>query len=78
MKFQTETLPKIDITFYRRKCYGIATAKTCLHDAQDHVSVCGTQLREMLIKGADIPPEFSRPEVVEILKEYYASLGSTG
>jgi sulfate adenylyltransferase len=41
-------------------------------------SISGTQQREMLSTDADIPPEFSRPEVVAILKEYYASLRSTG
>ncbi len=65
---------KIDITFYCKKCYGMATAKTCPHDPQYHVSISGTQQREMLMNDADIPPEFSRPEVVAILKEYYASL----
>jgi len=70
---QTRAL-KIDITFYCRKCYGMATAKTCPHDRQNHVSISGTQQREMLSTGADIPPEFSRPEVVAILKDYYASL----
>ena len=65
---------KIDITFYCRKCYGMATAKTCPHDPEHHVSISGTRQREMLASGADIPPEFSRPEVVAILKEYYAGL----
>jgi len=65
---------KIDITFYCRKCYGMATAKTCPHGPEHHVSISGTQQREMLSAGKDIPPEFSRPEVVEILKEYYRSL----
>jgi sulfate adenylyltransferase len=69
---------KIDITFYCRKCYGMATAKTCPHDPEHHISISGTQQREMLSTDADIPPEFSRPEVVAILKEYYASLRSTG
>jgi ATP sulfurylase len=32
----------------------------------------------MLSTDAAIPPEFSRPEVVAILKEYYAGLRSTG
>ena len=69
---------KIDVTFYCRKCYGMATAKTCPHDPQYHISISGTQQREMLSTNADVPPEFSRPEVVAILKEYYAGLGSAG
>jgi len=69
---------KIDITFYCRKCYGMATAKTCPHDPEHHISISGTQQREMLASDADIPPEFSRPEVVAILKEYYAGLKQAG
>jgi sulfate adenylyltransferase len=68
---------KIDVTFYCRKCYGMATAKTCPHDPKHHISISGTQQREMLSTNADIPPEFSRPEVVAILKEHYANLRST-
>ena len=59
---------KIDVTFYCRKCYGMATAKTCPHDPKHHISISGTQQREMLSTDADIPPEFSRPEVVAILQ----------
>jgi sulfate adenylyltransferase len=69
---------KIDLTFYCRKCCGMATAKTCPHDPEHHISISGTQLREMLSTDATIPPEFSRPEVVAILKNYYASLQSVG
>jgi sulfate adenylyltransferase len=69
---------KIDVTFYCRKCYGMATAKTCPHDPVHHISISGTQQREMLSSDVEIPPEFSRPEVVAILREYYASLKSTG
>jgi sulfate adenylyltransferase len=69
---------KIDVTFYCRKCSGMATAKTCPHSPEHHISISGTQQREMLSTDADIPPEFSRPEVVAILKDYYASLRSTG
>jgi sulfate adenylyltransferase len=69
---------KIDVTFYCRKCYGMATAKTCPHDPKYHISISGTQQREMLSTDAEIPPEFSRPEVVAILREYYASLRSGG
>jgi sulfate adenylyltransferase len=65
---------KIDVTFYCRRCYGMATAKTCPHDPKYHISISGTEQRKMLSSNADIPPEFSRPEVVAILKEYYAGL----
>ncbi|NQU61295.1 MAG: sulfate adenylyltransferase [Rhodospirillales bacterium] len=71
-----KTLPlKIDITFFCKKCDGMATAKTCPHDKEHHISISGTKQREMLSKGEDIPGEFSRPEVVKILQEYYASIG---
>ena len=65
---------KIDITFYCRKCFGMATGKTCPHDRSDQIQISGTEQREMLSNDADIPPEFSRPEVVAILKEYYTGL----
>ncbi|KAF0118278.1 MAG: sulfate adenylyltransferase [Rhodospirillaceae bacterium] len=65
---------KIDITFYCRKCYGMATAKTCPHGKEDQVNISGTKQRDMLSKGEPIPPEFSRPEVVKILQDYYQGL----
>jgi sulfate adenylyltransferase len=73
----TEAL-KVDVTFYCRKCYGMATGKSCPHDPEDHISISGTEQREMLSTDAEVPPEFSRPEVVAILKEYYASLRLAG
>ena len=67
------TVPlKIDITFFCKKCDGMATAKTCPHDKEHHISISGTKQREMLTAGEDIPVEFSRPEVVKILQEFYA------
>ncbi len=70
---QTEPL-KIDITFYCRRCDGMATARTCPHGADDRISISGTRQREMLTTGEDIPKEFSRPEVVAVLRAYYAGL----
>ena len=70
---QTRPL-KIDITFYCNKCFGMATGKTCPHDDTDRIHISGTQQRAMLAEGAPVPPEFGRPEVIEILRKYYATL----
>jgi sulfate adenylyltransferase len=36
--------------------------------------VSGTKLRKWLSEGAEVPAEFSRPEVLAILREYYQGL----
>jgi sulfate adenylyltransferase len=70
-----ETQPlKIDWTFWCYKCGGMASARTCPHDDKDRLLLSGTKLRKMLSEGGDVPAEFSRPEVLEILREYYAGL----
>jgi len=43
------------------------------HKPEDYVFLSGTKVREMLSKGEDLPPEFSRPEVAKILMKYYMS-----
>jgi sulfate adenylyltransferase len=65
---------KIDVTFYCTRCDGMATARTCPHGAADRVNVSGTMLRKTLSEGGEVPEHFSRPEVLAILKEYYATL----
>ncbi len=65
---------KIDWTFYCYKCGGMASMKTCPHGKEDRLLLSGTKLRKMLSEGEEPPPEFSRPEVVKILQEYYAGL----
>ena len=65
---------KIDVTFYCGKCDGMATGRTCPHGKQDRVAVSGTMLRKTLSEGGEVPDHFSRPEVLAILKEYYATL----
>jgi len=65
---------KIDWTFYCYKCEGMASLKTCPHTPADRCLISGTALRTMLSEGKLPPPEFSRPEVLEILVEYYKNL----
>jgi len=43
------------------------------HKPEDFVNLSGTKVREMLSKGMELPVEFSRPEVAQILMQYYQS-----
>ncbi len=61
----------IDWTFWCYKCDGMASMKTCPHTAEDRCMISGTELRRMLSEGEMPPKEFGRPEVVEILIDYY-------
>lgn len=65
---------KIDWTFYCYKCEGMASMRTCPHGKDDRLLLSGTKLRKMLSEGEKPPKEFSRPEVVKILQEYYAGI----
>jgi sulfate adenylyltransferase len=72
-----ETQPlKMDVTFWCYKCGGMASGRTCAHGDADRLQVSGTQLRKWLGEGSPVPAEFSRPEVLEVLRAYYASLES--
>ena len=65
-------------SFFCRQCDGMASAKTCPHDADQRVFLSGTKVREMLAAGEAPPPEFSRPEVAKVLIESMSPAGGSG
>jgi sulfate adenylyltransferase len=54
-------------TFFCTRCGGMASSKTCPHDASSRVTLSGTQVRAMLMAGQVPPAEFTRAEVAEVL-----------
>ncbi len=67
---------EIDITpmffehaFYCNRCNGMATAKTCPHGPSDRIFLSGTAVREKLCRGEDLPKEFTRSEIAQVLME---------
>ena len=70
-----ETQPmKIDWTFWCYDCGAMASDRTCPHPPEQRLLLSGTKLRKMLSEGDEVPAEFSRPEVLAVLREYYAGL----
>ena len=65
---------KMDWTFYCYRCKGMASPKTCPHGKEEHLNLSGTLLRKMLTEGKPVPEEFSRAEVLAILRDYYSGL----
>jgi sulfate adenylyltransferase len=76
----------LDWTFHCFECGTMASMKTCPHDSKAVIDddgnykggarllLSGTMLRKLMSEGKPVPKEFSKPEVIAILKTYYDSL----
>lgn len=66
---------RADHTAYSKKLNKVVMMRYAPdHEKDDFVLLSGTKVREMLGEGIAPPPEFSRPEVAQILMDYYQSL----
>jgi sulfate adenylyltransferase len=76
----------MDWTFYCYECGSMASMKTCPHESKAVIDdngnykggarllLSGTLLRKLMSEGKPVPAEFSKPEVIAILKQYYDTL----
>lgn len=76
----------MDWTFYCYECGSMASMKTCPHESKAVIDdngnykggarllLSGTLLRKLMSEGKPVPAEFSKPEVIAILKKYYDTL----
>ena len=76
----------LDWTFYCYDCGSMASMKTCPHESKAEIDdngnykggsrllLSGTMLRKLMSEGKPVPKEFSKPEVIAVLKEYYDGL----
>jgi sulfate adenylyltransferase len=60
---------RFEHTFYCRSCGSVASLRTCPHSIEHHLVLSGTRVRELLRAGTLPPPEFTRPEVAQVLIE---------
>ncbi|MCA0901741.1 sulfate adenylyltransferase [Microbulbifer agarilyticus] len=66
---------RADHTAYSKKLNRVVMMRDVPdHSKEDFILLSGTKVREMLGNGVAPPPEFSRPEVAQILMDYYQNL----
>ena len=62
---------KVTAIFWCNKCAGMASERSCPHNEKHRLLLSGTKLRELLSNGEEVPENYSRPEVVDVLRSYY-------
>jgi len=65
---------KLDWSFWCYKCADISSMDICPHSNEDRLLLSGSKLRYLLSENLEVPENFSRAEVLTILRKYYASL----
>ncbi|MFN4133243.1 MAG: sulfate adenylyltransferase [Candidatus Hadarchaeales archaeon] len=60
-----------DNAFFCTQCDSMATEKTCPHLKSTRIALSGTKVRELLVAGNKISEKVLRPEVADLLRDYY-------
>lgn len=58
---------RFEHTMWCTVCGAMVSSRTCPHSREQHLVLSGTRVREMLLAGEDLPPQFTRPEVADVL-----------
>ncbi len=61
---------KFEHAAWCNSCEAMTSAKTCPHGPEQKVFLSGTKVRQMLKEGRRPPPEFTRPEVADVLLKW--------
>ncbi len=62
---------RFDSMFFCKACDNLASARSCPHPPSHWVELSGNRIRQILRAGGQLPPEFTRPEVAEVLSAHY-------
>jgi sulfate adenylyltransferase len=69
---------RFESSFFCRACGNLASTRSCPHPAEMRVELSGTRVRQILRDGGQLPPEFTRPEVADVLRAFYRGLQPLG
>lgn len=58
---------RFEHTMWCTACGAMVSRRTCPHPGERHLTLSGTRVRELLREGAELPVEFTRPEVAAVL-----------
>ena len=65
---------KLPATFWCDACRDMVSTDNCPHSDKERLHLSGTELRRLLSTGEEVPANFSRPEVLQVLRQYYEGL----
>ncbi|MGH3600259.1 MAG: hypothetical protein ACRDQH_08280, partial [Pseudonocardiaceae bacterium] len=58
---------RFENAFWCSTCGSMTSARTCPHPQDHHHTLSGSEVRRLLAEGRELPTEFTRPEVAEVL-----------